>query len=295
MLAEMNQTRPSSSKGALSSLRTPSVKRVPAWSSRGDAELPAETAPQRRCLGPGRAAGDLLEDPVAGAVAERLVDDLEAVDVEQDHGHLGRLAGGRRRHSGRRIHDQGIVDPAEEDLAGRQARHRVDRIVAGRLLELGVLEGDRGELGEPVEGVDLGLAPRSVGRPGGEADDADDLPPGAQRHPDDRADLGSVEDGRAAGEGPVVVDHDRAARPVDGPGEAVVDRHRVADVVREETQPGPDLEVAAVGLDEVASVRRRSRRLARMSGELSGLSRGRPSARAATTGHGPALRRAFAR
>ena len=173
-----------------------------------DAELVA-AEPRRDVAGPegqGKPPGDLLEDPVAGAVAERFVDDLEAVDVEQDHGHRRRLAGRRR------VHDEGVVDPAEEDLAGRQARHRVDRIVAGRLLELGVLEGDRGELGEPVEGVDLGLAPRSFGRPRGEADDADDLPSGAQRHPDDRTDLGPVEDRRAAGEGPVVVDGD--GRPV---------------------------------------------------------------------------------
>jgi hypothetical protein len=41
------------------------------------------------------------------------------------------------------------------------------------------------------------------------------------------------------------------AGPVHGAGQAFVDRHGVSDVRREQAQPGPDLQVGAVGLDEI--------------------------------------------
>jgi hypothetical protein len=182
MLAEMNQTRPSSSKGALSSVRTPSVKRV-ARSELVAAEAGRDVAQTQADRNP---SGDLGEDTVALRVAERLVDHLEPVDVEEDHRH-------RRGLVRRGVRHEGVLDPPQEDLASGQPGHGVDRIVAGRLLEPGVLEGDRGELGEPVHGVDLGLVPGPIGRSRGEADDPDDVVARGQGHAEDGTDLGAIE------------------------------------------------------------------------------------------------------
>ena len=77
-----------------------------------DRELVAAEARDRRLArdGVGEAARDLLEDPVAGRVTEAVVDQLEAVEVEEHH-----------RDPGRRVGEL-LGDQLQEPGAVRQAR-----------------------------------------------------------------------------------------------------------------------------------------------------------------------------
>ena len=97
--------------------------------------------------------GDGHEELVARGVTQRVVDDLEVVEVEEGH------------DRGRRPVDRG--DPAPLDLldeggpVGQSGQRVVERLVAEllleprqlveRLLELAVLEGDRGLVGDRLE------------------------------------------------------------------------------------------------------------------------------------------------
>ena len=58
---------------------------------------------------------DGLQQLVAGLVAERVVDDLEAVEVEEQHGGAGPRAAAARA-------PQRLLEPVEEQRAVRQAR-----------------------------------------------------------------------------------------------------------------------------------------------------------------------------
>ena len=112
----------------------------------------------------------LAQHAVAGGMAEALVDDLEPIDVEEDHGDLLRLGAVIVGPAGERLDD-----PLDEHLAGGQPRHRVAPS-AGLLLQPRVLEGDRRQLGEPVQRVDLGLVPRALHRARRQAEHPDDPP-----------------------------------------------------------------------------------------------------------------------
>ena len=73
------------------------------------------------------ALGELGQQLVAALVAEAVVDDLEAVEVEHEHGDGAAVAGGERER---------VVDAVDEQRAVRQPGQRVvQRAVLGLLLE----------------------------------------------------------------------------------------------------------------------------------------------------------------
>src|SRR3954452_454770 len=79
-----------------------------------DDELVAAEAGDR-VRGPQRvleAPGDVAQEAVAGGVAERVVDELEAVEVHEQHGDVAGLAA--RAY-------QGVPEAVEEERAVRQA------------------------------------------------------------------------------------------------------------------------------------------------------------------------------
>ena len=83
----------------------------------------------------------------------------------------------------------------------------------GRGVEPGVLEGHGGELGEAAEAGHVGLVEDAARVAGGEADHADDVQAGGQRHADDRADPSQAgQPGGMARPGVVVLDAHRPRR-----------------------------------------------------------------------------------
>ena len=175
-------------------------------------------------------------------MAEALVDDLEAVDVEQqDRDRIALGAGGRRL--------EGLDDPLDQALSRGQAGDRVPR--GQRLLvQPRVLEGERGQLGELQEGVDLGLPEGSVDVPRREPEHADDATADGQRHADHGADASDVPRVTAL-ELVVVLDEDRLARGEDLAPDALRDRHREADVAGGVADAGADRDVGVAGFAEV--------------------------------------------
>src|SRR6478609_9567665 len=91
-------------------------------------------------------------------------------------------------------------------------------------MEPGVLEGDRGELREPGEGLDLGLSEDAIVGARGQAEDADDAPTDLQRHADHRTDAAHPTR-MPSFEGVVAVDEDRLAGAEHLATDALVDRH----------------------------------------------------------------------
>ena len=82
-----------------------------------------------------QAGRDRLQELVARFVAERVVDLLEAVEVEEQHGGLGAGAAGAGLH---------LLDAVEDERAVRQAGERVvQRLVADAFEQAGVADRDR--------------------------------------------------------------------------------------------------------------------------------------------------------
>ena len=208
MLALMNHVRPSRSNGGFSSSCTRSAKAI-AWSaSQSVSRIPNVSPLNRPTTSVGPRTLEIRcptsrEHPVARGVAEALVDDLEAVDVEeQDRGRLALRAGRRRLE---RLHDS-----LDQGLPRRQPGDRVARRER-LLLEPGVLERDRGELGELHQRLDLGLSEDPLPGAGRQPDHADRPAADRERHADDRADAPEVAGMRAL-ERVVVVEDDGLAR-----------------------------------------------------------------------------------
>ena len=129
----------------------------------------------------GQARADLDQQLVAGLVAERVVDRLEAVDVEQQHGHAEAEARGAA---------EGVLDAVEEQRAVGQAGERVvqrlvahDRLralaverrgqqVGDRLQPLALLAGERADRGRVHADDAEGARAPADGRGGGGADPA---------------------------------------------------------------------------------------------------------------------------
>jgi hypothetical protein len=90
-----------------------------------------------------QALADLDQERVADGVAETLVDHLEPVEIEQDQRDRVLIAVAAPRER--------MGDPVGEKVPVREAG---DRVVKGAPLrgleEMGVVEGDRGELREPA-------------------------------------------------------------------------------------------------------------------------------------------------
>ena len=100
---------------------------------------------------------DRDQQPVADGVADALVDDLEAVEVEHDHGDRAGLVRADAR--------EGMGDAVRQQLAVRQAGRRVvEGAALGDVDEARVVDGDRGQLGEPGQGRRR-RAGRTCGRP----------------------------------------------------------------------------------------------------------------------------------
>jgi hypothetical protein len=96
--------------------------------------VPAEPGDQvARADAVEQALGDHHEQPVAGVVAERVVDRLEAVEVEQEH---GEPAGGRLAGPG-----HGPFQPRREHRAVRQPGERVMERLMGQLAPAAVALG----------------------------------------------------------------------------------------------------------------------------------------------------------
>ena len=113
-----------------------------------DGELVAAEAGDRVRRPDGRLepAGDRHEQPVSRLVAERVVDELEAVEVEEEHGG-GRLRGGALRPPDR------LVEAVEEEHAVGQAGQRVvHRVVLQAPLGL-LAGGDVGLAADHARGL----------------------------------------------------------------------------------------------------------------------------------------------
>ncbi len=201
----------------------------------GDRVARAERADQ--------ALADRGQQAIADRVPDALVDDLEPIEVEQDH-RDDRAIGRRRR--------QRLGDPVGEQLAVRQPGRRVvERAPLGGIEQARVVERDRGELCEPDEGVRLARPERAIDRARGEPDDADRLAARRQRHAHHRAERPARHIGRASGEVVVVGDRERCPGPEDLPGKALVDRHPLADEVDEDAAAVADHQARLVGLGEI--------------------------------------------
>ena len=139
------------------------------------------------------------EQPVADRVADALVDDLEAVEVQQhDRDRLGVIGIGRGER---------VADPVGQQLAvGETGRRVVERATQRGIEQPRIVEGDRRELGEAHQGVRLARAERPIVRPRREPDHPDRRPAGGQRDADDRAESLGLEVGHTFGVRPVVVD-----------------------------------------------------------------------------------------
>ena len=91
----------------------------------------ANSSPPRRATvslaaaGSRQAPADVDEQLVAGAVAEAVVDDLEAVEVEEQHGDARPALGAR----------QGLREPVDEERPVGQAGERVVEGLAGELVD----------------------------------------------------------------------------------------------------------------------------------------------------------------
>ena len=100
----------------------------------------------------GRAKGvdeppDGLQDAVAGHVPERLVDDLEAIEIEQDDGDRRVVIGPMTRY---------VRDPVGQQLPVRETGRVVVQRTALRYVDqAGVLEPDRGESREAGDRLDV--------------------------------------------------------------------------------------------------------------------------------------------
>ena len=141
----------------------------------------------------GRAGGrhepvrDLGQQQVAGGVPEALVDHLEPVEVEQDQ-RDPRTAGALPSDARRGV--QVLGHPVQQGGPVGQAREHVveggvgalQALGLGTLEQAGVVEGDRRQLGEPRQRLELALAERPAAVAGREPDHAQHLAVGGQRH-----------------------------------------------------------------------------------------------------------------
>src|SRR6185503_20477355 len=107
--------------------------------------------PRHRVAGPEATLEALAhgnEQRIPDRVTQALVDHLEAVEVEEDQRDRVLVAVAATR--------QRMRYAVSQEVAVRQAGDRVVQRAALRgLEEVGVVEGDRRELGEPAQGADL--------------------------------------------------------------------------------------------------------------------------------------------
>ena len=155
-------------------------------SATGSRRIPNSSPPKRATVSPGRRQRreplpDRDQQPVAHRVADALVDDLEPVEVEHDHGDRA-----RRRPGGRATRAWAIRSVSSSRF-GRPVvgSYRAPRSATStrRALSMAI----DASWAKRVRAVDVALAERAVGRARREPDDADDLVAREERHADDRA------------------------------------------------------------------------------------------------------------
>ena len=152
--------------------------------------------------------GDRAEEPVAGGVAEGVVHDLEVVEVEEQDGEdASRAASSARLSLDLLGEHRPVREPRQRVVVGLVAELLLEPGQLGeRLLELAVLERDRGLVGERLEQPQVVVVERGpLGEPVGDGHRADH--PGladerADHRLADRAPVGSVVGRRAAEERP---------------------------------------------------------------------------------------------
>jgi len=181
-----------------------------------DGELVAAQA--RGGVRAAQAAPDALghghQQRVAGRMAERVVDRLEAVQVDEQHRHLGAAA------------RQGVPEPVDEQRAVGQPRERVvQRLVDHRADGLGVGQGEAGVLGQRDEDLLLGACVGALGAVGAHAQRTDDL--ALLVHGRGHRRLGALDDVQA------VVGHRARGDDVVGRGAAVDEVQRRGRVVEQ--------------------------------------------------------------
>ena len=104
------------------------IRRIPDPVEQHGELVPAESCDRvGRANGGGQAPPDLLENEVAGSMAEAVVDGLEVVEVDEHDGDGGRASLGAPER---------VLDAVGEERAVREVRHRiVERLVGELLLE----------------------------------------------------------------------------------------------------------------------------------------------------------------
>ena len=160
------------------------------------------------------------EHLVALGVAERVVDGLEVVEVDDDHAQ--RPVRGR---GARDLLPQPLVAGAVVEQPGQAVRAR---LLAQRLAPPRRVEGERRHRGELLDLLDLGLGERAADAEPVDVEHGDDAVADDQRHRDERLrlELGPLDDG----DDRVVVgalDVARAAVGDHPAGDALADRERV--------------------------------------------------------------------
>ena len=147
-----------------------------------DDELVAAEA--RRGVDAADAAGEpvrgLAKQIVAGRVTERVVDVLEHVEIDEQHGGLRLPALGP---------DQGVLEAVDQQQPVREAGERIVQRLVHRVLDrLRVGEREARVLGEGDQHLPLGLRVAAAGAVGSDDEAADHLPMLAHRRRERRPD-----------------------------------------------------------------------------------------------------------
>ena len=254
--ALMNQSRPPIGNGARSSWPMRSaIRRASSTSTIGSRMIPNSSPPKRATVSLGRSVPTSRWPTAARSRSPTAWPTLSLMTLNRSRSSRMTATGSASVRLGR----QGVRDPVGQELAVREAGGRVvEGAALGRVEQPGVVERDRGELGEADQGVGLARSERAIGRARGEADDPDRRPARGQRHAEDGPERGGRQVRRAVAERVVVVDRERRARAVDLAAEALVDRHPVPEEVAEQAAAVADHERPLVGLDEVDEAVRRA-------------------------------------
>ena len=149
MLALTKTSRPATANGTR---RAPRIRRATcstaARPSTSSSRIANSSPPKRAAVSPDRRDephGQLAQELVAGGVPERVVDDLEAVDVEEQHGELGLRALHAR---------EAEVEAVEEERAVGEVGERVVKGLVQRVADHPrVGQGEARVLGERQQGL----------------------------------------------------------------------------------------------------------------------------------------------
>jgi hypothetical protein len=211
-----------------------------------------------------------VREQVARVLLERVVDQLgrqqHLEGAPADH-LLGRVPGDARR-LGVEDHDPGlVVDADDERVRALDQSRRVVALLLEPARELRPLEHEGGEVREPREQRELGLAEMPVAVAVADAEHADDLARDDERHAGGGADAGAAEHRYASGPLGVVRDGDRPVLHPDAPGQPFAATELGAAVVAEHAQGDVEHHPVAQAIDRVEIAVRRSHQRGRTRDE----------------------------